>query len=78
MFFKKGRGRCGCVYGTKGAVDRKSLGTTDIDVTNTLSYWLLYTDQLLEILSDEHSLWRSCELGDDVKDLITTDCVLII
>jgi hypothetical protein len=28
MFFKKGRGRCGCVYGTKGAVDRKSLGTT--------------------------------------------------
>jgi hypothetical protein len=23
MFFKKRRGRCGCVYGTKGAVDRK-------------------------------------------------------
>jgi hypothetical protein len=31
MFFKKGRGRCGCVYGTKGAVDRKSLGTADLD-----------------------------------------------
>jgi hypothetical protein len=29
-FLKKGRGRCGCVYGTKRAVDRKSLGTTDI------------------------------------------------
>jgi hypothetical protein len=29
MFFKKGRGRCGCVYGTEGAVDRKSLGTAE-------------------------------------------------
>jgi hypothetical protein len=28
MFLKKAGGRCGCVYGTKGAVDRKSLGTT--------------------------------------------------
>jgi hypothetical protein len=28
MFFKKGRGRCGCVYGTKGAVDGNILGTT--------------------------------------------------
>jgi hypothetical protein len=28
MFFKKVGGRCGCVYETKGAVDRKSLGTT--------------------------------------------------
>jgi hypothetical protein len=29
MFFKKGRGggRCGCIYGTKGAGDRKTLGT---------------------------------------------------
>jgi hypothetical protein len=32
MFFKNGRGRCGCVYGTKGAVDRKSLGTAYLDV----------------------------------------------
>jgi hypothetical protein len=33
MFFLKGRGggRGGCVYGTKGAVDRKSLGTADLD-----------------------------------------------
>jgi hypothetical protein len=33
MFFfsKKLGGRCGCVYGTKGAVDRKSLGTTGLD-----------------------------------------------
>jgi hypothetical protein len=27
FFFKKVGGRCGCVYGTKGAVDRKRLGT---------------------------------------------------
>jgi hypothetical protein len=27
-FLKKAGGRCGSVYGTKGAVDRKSLGTT--------------------------------------------------
>jgi hypothetical protein len=26
-FLKNVGGRCGCVYGTKGAVDRKSLGT---------------------------------------------------
>jgi hypothetical protein len=31
-FFKNGRGgRGGCVYGTKGAVDRKSLGATAVD-----------------------------------------------
>ena len=30
MFLKKGRGRCRCVYGTEGAVDRKSLGTADV------------------------------------------------
>jgi hypothetical protein len=30
-FLKKVRGRCGSVYGNKGAVDRKSLGTTDLD-----------------------------------------------
>jgi hypothetical protein len=30
MFFKKGKGALGSVYGTKGAVDRKSLGTTDL------------------------------------------------
>jgi hypothetical protein len=30
MFCKKGRGRCSCVYGTKGAVDRQSLGTTGL------------------------------------------------
>jgi hypothetical protein len=34
MFFKKKvGGRCGCVYGTKGAVDRKSLGTTGLNYT---------------------------------------------
>jgi hypothetical protein len=33
-FLKKVGGRCGCVYGTKGAVDQKSLGTTDVDVTD--------------------------------------------
>jgi hypothetical protein len=31
MFFKKIGGRCGRVYGTKGAVDRKSSGTTGLD-----------------------------------------------
>jgi hypothetical protein len=31
VFFKKYRGRCGCVYGTKGAVDLKSLGITGVD-----------------------------------------------
>jgi hypothetical protein len=31
FFFKKAGGRCGCVYGTKGAVDQKSLGTTALD-----------------------------------------------
>jgi hypothetical protein len=30
MFFKWVGGRCGCVYGTKGAVDRKSLGTAGV------------------------------------------------
>jgi hypothetical protein len=31
MFFKKKvGGRCGCVCGTKGAVDRKCLGTSDL------------------------------------------------
>jgi hypothetical protein len=29
-FLKKVGGRCGCVYGTKGAVDRKNLETTDL------------------------------------------------
>jgi hypothetical protein len=32
-FLKKVGGRCGCVYGTKGAVDRKSLETTGLDVS---------------------------------------------
>jgi hypothetical protein len=32
-----GGGRCGCVYGTKGAVDRKSLGTTVIGCDAVLS-----------------------------------------
>jgi hypothetical protein len=27
FFLNKVGGRCGCVYGTKGAVDRKSMGT---------------------------------------------------
>jgi hypothetical protein len=35
MFFKKVGGRCGCVYGTKGAVDRKSLRTTALYEDNT-------------------------------------------
>jgi hypothetical protein len=30
-FLKKIGGRCGCVYGTKGAVGRKSLGTAGVD-----------------------------------------------
>jgi hypothetical protein len=30
-FLKEVGGRCGCVYGTKGAVDRKSLGTTGLE-----------------------------------------------
>jgi hypothetical protein len=30
-FSKKVRGRCGSVYGTNGAVDRKSLGTAGLD-----------------------------------------------
>jgi hypothetical protein len=30
-FLKKVGGRCGCVYGTEGAVDRKSLGTAVLD-----------------------------------------------
>ena len=30
-FLKKVGGRCGCVYGTKGAADRKSLGTAGVD-----------------------------------------------
>jgi hypothetical protein len=29
-FLKTEGGRCECVYGTKGAVDRKSLGTTGL------------------------------------------------
>jgi hypothetical protein len=31
-FLKKVGGRCGCAYGTKGAVDQKGLGTTDLDL----------------------------------------------
>jgi hypothetical protein len=31
-FFKKIGGCCGCAYGIKGAVDRKSLGITGIDI----------------------------------------------
>jgi hypothetical protein len=38
MFFKKGRGRCGCVYGAKGAVDRKSLGTTGLKQVACVSH----------------------------------------
>jgi hypothetical protein len=30
-FLKKEGGRCGCVYGNKGALDRKSFGTTDVE-----------------------------------------------
>jgi hypothetical protein len=30
-FLKKVGGCCGCVYGTKGAGDQKSLGTTALD-----------------------------------------------
>jgi hypothetical protein len=35
-FLKKVGGRCGCVYGTEGAVDRKSLVTTG--VADIISY----------------------------------------
>jgi hypothetical protein len=30
-FLNKVGGRCGCVYGTEGAADRKSLGITGLD-----------------------------------------------
>jgi hypothetical protein len=40
VFFKKVGGRCGCVYGTKGAVDRKSLGTTGLDQSLSTDYLL--------------------------------------
>jgi hypothetical protein len=38
-FLKKIRGRCGSVYGTKGAVNRKSLGSTDLDEHRRLKVW---------------------------------------
>jgi hypothetical protein len=49
MFFKKHRGalwvciwnqggHCGCVYGTKGAVDRKSLGTAALNHSGYLTH----------------------------------------
>jgi hypothetical protein len=37
-FLKKVRGRCGSVYGTKGAVDRKSLGTAGIEYKDRARY----------------------------------------
>ena len=39
-----------------------------------LLQWLLYTDEVLGVLSKAHSLQSSCELGDD----IVTDHILII
>jgi hypothetical protein len=45
MFFKKGRGRCGCVYGNKWAVDRKSLGTTDLEQAWTTFYVVRETSE---------------------------------
>ena len=42
-FLKKTGGRCGCVYWTKGAVDRKSLGTADVDHILFLSYLFHFT-----------------------------------
>jgi hypothetical protein len=38
--FMEPRGRCGCVYGTEGAADRKCLGTAAVDVSvRGLSSW---------------------------------------
>jgi hypothetical protein len=37
-FLKKVGGRCGYVYGAKGAVDRKSLGTTVLESELHLHY----------------------------------------
>jgi hypothetical protein len=54
MFFKKGRGGCGCVYGTKGAADRKSLGTAGV-VQMTLRSglpWTLYAVERLVVTTD--------------------------
>jgi hypothetical protein len=49
------------------------------EITNTLlSYWPLYTDEILEVLSEAPSLRSSCELGNDVKDLNMIDRMLLI
>jgi hypothetical protein len=46
--FLNGRGRCGCVYGTKGAVDRKSLGTTALShSTFCVSFYIPKSQHLL-------------------------------
>jgi hypothetical protein len=55
MFFKKVRGRCGCVYGTKGAVDRKNLGTTALYYSyRALSFEHITLDQQV------HSYYTFC------------------
>jgi hypothetical protein len=38
-FLKKVGGCCGCVYGTKGAVDRKRLGTTGLQHRHPTFLW---------------------------------------
>jgi hypothetical protein len=40
-FLKKAGGRCGSVYGTKGVVDRKSLGNTGLADTRLHSSSIL-------------------------------------
>jgi hypothetical protein len=58
FFFKVG-GRCGCVYGTKGAVDRKSLETTRLEqwayVLWTYAISSTYNEEMLSV-QWEHSV----------------------
>jgi hypothetical protein len=43
-FLKKVGGRCGCVYRTEGAVDRKSLGTTDLQARGAQEMSMIKSD----------------------------------
>jgi hypothetical protein len=55
-FLKKVRGRCGSVYGTKGAVDRKSLGTTDLQ-HSLLVYDKMHSKVVITLAEKYPSLW---------------------
>jgi hypothetical protein len=50
-FLKKVGGRCGCVYGTEGAVDRKLLGTAGLEARR-LS-WVRLVEQMVRKLCTE-------------------------